>query len=98
MINDYLFPLLTKLQCEFTKGNSTRYFSLVLIENCFVVLDKRGCANITLTDFAKAFDCINYELIIVKPHGYSSISNSLKFTRGHLFNRIEDVNSFFSRW
>ena len=71
---------------------------MVLVEYCFVVLEQRGCANITLRDFSKAFDCINHGLLIVKPHGYSFIFDSLKFTRSHLFNRIEYVNSFFPGW
>ena len=53
-INEYFQPLFSKLQCGFRKGHSAQHCLLVLIEKCLKVLDKRGFADLLLTDLSKA--------------------------------------------
>ena len=99
-INEYFQPLFSKLQCGFRKGHSAQHCILVLIEKCRKVLDKRGFAGLLLTDLSKAFDCIDYELLIAKLHAYGFNIKSLEFIHSYLYDRIQRVksNSSFSHW
>ena len=95
-INDCFLPLFSKLQCRFRKGFNAQHCSLVLIEKCCEVLDKRGYAGVVLTDLSKAFDCINHELLLTKLHAYGFILESLTFIQSYLSNRIQSVKVNFS--
>ena len=74
-INEYFRPLFSKLQCGFCKGHNPQ---LVLIEKCCKVRDKRGFADLLLTDLSRAFDCIDDKLLIAKLHAYGFDINSLE--------------------
>ena len=82
-INDYFHPLFSRLQCEFRKELNAQHCLLVLVEKCREVLDKRGYAEILLTDLSKAFDCINHELLIAKLHTYGFSLESLTFIQSY---------------
>ena len=66
---------------------------LVLIEKCSEVLDKQGYAGILLTDLSKAFDCINYELLIAKLHDYGFSFESLTFIKAIYLTESKRLNS-----
>ena len=68
----------------------------ILVEKCREVLDKRGYAEILLTDLSKAFDCINHELLITKLRAYDFSLESLTFIQSYLTNRIQRVKINFS--
>ena len=90
-VNEYFQQLFSKLQCGFRKGHSAQHCLLVLIENCRKFLDKRGFAGLLLTDLSKAFDCIDYELLIAKLHAYGFNIKSLEFIHSYLYDRIQRV-------
>ena len=91
-----LFPIFSKLQCGFRKEFNAKHCLLVLVEEFREVLDKWGYAGILLNDLSKAFDCINYELLIAKLRAYGL--ESLAFIQSYLTNRIQRVkiNSSFN--
>ena len=93
-----LFPIFSKLQCGFRKEFNGQHCLLVLVETFREVLDKWGYAGILLNDLSKAFDCINYKLLIAKLHAYGL--ESLAFIQSYLTNRIQRVkiNSSFSEY
>ena len=99
-INEYFQPLFSKLQCGFRKGHSAQHCLLVLIEKCRKVLDKGGFAGLLLTDFSKAFDRIDHELLIAKLHAYGFSIKSLEFIHSYLYDRNQKVkiNSSLSHW
>ena len=71
---------------------------LVLFENMTKSIDSKGAACALLTDLSKAFDCLKYDLLIAKLHGFSHSSLQLVFD--YLSNRKQRVkiDATFSEW
>ena len=88
------------MQCGFRKEFNAQHCLLVLVEKCREVLDKRRYAGILLTVLSKAFDCINHEPLIAKPHVGGFSFGSLTFIQSYLSNRIQRVkiNTSFSEY
>ena len=63
--------------CDYRKGFSTQTALVWLIEKWKHQLNKNGFAGAILMDFSKAFDTINYDLLIVKLHAYVFGENGL---------------------
>ena len=57
--------------CGFREGFSTENALLSLIEKWEKVLDNKGYGGKIQMDLLKAFDTINYDLLIAKLHVYS---------------------------
>ena len=95
-INDYFYSPFSKLQC----GLNAQRCLLVLVEKCREVFDRRGYAEILLTDLPKAFNCINHELLIAELHPYGFCLESLAFNQSYLTKRIQrsKINSSFSKY
>ena len=62
--------LLSSLLCGFRKGYNIQHALLRFLESCKMTLDKGGIAGALLMDLSKAFDYIDYELLIAKLHAY----------------------------
>ena len=64
------------------------------------ILDDKGYAGIVLMDLSKAFDTINYELLIAKLHAYGFTKEALTLIGGYLSDRWQHVkiNDTFSTW
>ena len=62
------------------------------------IMDQKQIAGALLTDLSKAFDCINYELLIAKLGVYGFNSTSLNFNSSYLTDRKQrtKVNNSFS--
>ena len=66
---------------------STQYALLTLIERWKFCLDKQGFDGVLLTDLSKAFDTINYELLIAKLHVYRFSADALEVLLSYLPDR-----------
>ena len=79
---------------------STQQALLSLIETCKKVLDTKGYGGAVLMDLSKAFDTINYDLILAELYEYGFTNKSLKLVKSYLTNRWQraKVNISFSSW
>ena len=86
--------------CGYRKGFSTQQALLSLIETCKKVLDTKGYGGAVLMDLSKAFDTINYDLILAELYEYGFTNKSLKLVKSYLTNRWQraKVNISFSSW
>ena len=58
-----------------------------LIQKWQQCLDKKGVVGTILMDLSKAYDCINYDLLLTKLDAYGFSYNSLTFLHSYLKNR-----------
>ena len=95
-INRFLSPFL----CGYRTGFSTQTALLLLIEKWKTMLDNKGYTGAILMDLSKAFDTINYELLIAKLNVYGFSNEALKLILSYLRNRKQrvKVNTTFSSW
>ena len=63
-------------------------------------LDNHGYAGSVIVDLSKAFDGINYELLIEKLHAYGLTKPLVKLVYSYLNNRSHrlNVNTSFTTW
>ena len=79
--NKFLSPLL----CGFRKRYSTQYALLNLLQKWKKALDEPdGIVGTLLMDLSKAYDCVNYELIIAKLATYGLNEGSLRLIQNYL--------------
>ena len=71
----------------YRKGLSTQNALLSLPEKWKETIDNKGFAGGVLMDLSMAFDTLNYELLIAKPHAYGFGKESLMLLLGYLSNR-----------
>ena len=76
-IYEYLNKILSKWQCGFCQGYSAQHCLLVMVEKWRQCLDNGGVSRTLIKDPSKAFDCILYDLLIVKLAAYGFNYNSL---------------------
>ena len=69
--------------CGFREGFSTENALLSLIEKWEKVLDNKGYGGAIQMDLLKAFDTINYDLLIAKLHVYSFSKEPLKLIKSY---------------
>ena len=64
------------------------------------ILDDKGFGGAVLLDLLKAFDALNYELLIAKPSPYGFSNESLKLIQSSLTNKQQRtrINKNFSKW
>ena len=66
----FMFEFLSKYQCGFRKGYSTKHCLLAMLEKWKSAVDKGKSFGALLTDLSKAFDCLPDELLLAKLHVY----------------------------
>ena len=90
----------SKSQCGFRKGFNAQHCLLTMVEKWRKTLDEGGKTGTVLTDLSKAFDCIDYNLLIAKLNAYGFEKRSLEFIHSYLTNRKQrtKVDSAFSSW
>ena len=74
--------------------------ALILLEKWKKSLDYQGYAGAVIMDLSKAFDSINYELLIGKLHAYGFTKLALKLVHSYPANRCHrtKINTTFSTW
>lgn len=65
-ISAYIFVRLSPLQHGFVRGRSTATNLMCLTQSIAETLDNSGQVDVIYTDFSKAFDSINHELLLHK--------------------------------
>ena len=82
------------------KKYSTQHALLSLLENWKKSIGNKGFLGGDLMDLSKAFDTLNYELLIVKLHAYGFGKESLMLISSYLSNRWQrtKINTSFSSW
>ena len=63
-INEYMDVFLSRHQCGFRKGYSTKQNLLATLEKWRSAVDNKKTFGVSLTDLSKAFDCLLHELLI----------------------------------
>ena len=96
----YINSVLSPYLCGYRKGYNAQSALITLIEKWRCILDKKGYAGAILMDLSKAFDTINYELLIAKLHAYGIQKDSLKLIQSYLTDRWQrtKINATFSSW
>ena len=71
-----------------------------MIETWKEVLDRKGYGGAVLMDLSKAFDTINYDLLLAKLHACGFTNKSLSLIKSYLTNRWQrtKVNTSCSTW
>ena len=99
-IGDYMEEVLSPYLCGYRKGYNAQHALLSLLEKWRISLDKGGYGGAILMDLSKAFDTINYDLLLAKLHAYGFDRNSLTLVKSYLTNRWQrtKINTSFSTW
>ena len=73
---------------------------MTLVENWRKRLDNKGFGGAMLMDLSKAFDTLNYDLLIAKLHAYGFQHDALTLLHSYLSKRWHrtKVNTSFSSW
>ena len=71
-----------------------------MLKVCKKVLDKEGYICAIFMDLSKAFDTLNYDLLIAKLGAYGFQTDALRYMKRYLANRKQRVraNKTFSEW
>ena len=93
-IDDFLSPYLF----GYRNGYSTEQCLTAMLEQWKKALDDRGTAGAILTDLSKAFDCLNYNLLLAKMEAYGFEKSALEFIQSYLKDRKQrtKINDSFS--
>ena len=67
-ISNHMERYFSKFLCSFRRGLSTQYCLLYMIEKIKKALDNSEHCGLLLTDLSKAFDCVQYDVLIAKMH------------------------------
>ena len=96
----YFEEILSKFQCGFRKGHGAQHSLIAMIEKWRKCVDNGQAFGALLTDLSKAFDCLNYELLISKLDAYGFDLNSKKLIYNYLTERMHRVkiNNQYSSW
>ena len=84
--NDYIEKYLSRYLCGYRKGYSPQHAMLYMIEKWREIRDKGGYAAAVLMDLSKAFDTINYKLLIAKLRAYGFDIPSLEIIFDYFTN------------
>ena len=85
------FNILSSIQHGFRTNHSTETASIEYVEHIKLELDKGHIPISIFMDLSKAFDTVNYDILLFKLKHYGFDENSLKFFRSYLLNRKQYV-------
>ena len=86
-ISEYFEPILSKFQCGFRKGYSAQHCLLAMLEKWKSAVANKETFGALLTDFSKAFDCLNHDLLLAKLNAYGFSLPALRMIQSYLSNR-----------
>ena len=86
--------------CGFRKNQNVQYSLLEMIENWKKQLDNDEKVEVIFMDLPKAFDMINYSLLLAKVKSYSFLNQALSLLQSYLSNKFQRsiINGSFSSW
>ena len=79
-----LVSFLSSCLCGYRTGFNTQHALLTLVEDWRKSLDNKGFGGAILMDLSKAFDTLNYNLLIAKLHAYGFQHGALKLLHSYL--------------
>ena len=96
----YFNQILSKHQCGFRQGQSTKNNLLLMVEKLKKSLDNSGVAGMLLTGLWKVFDCLRHHLLIAKLAAYGFYQPSRCFIFSCLSGRTQrtKVNNAYSSY
>ena len=94
----FINEILCSYMSGYRKGYNTQYALMCYLKTGKKSLDNHGYAGLVIMDISKAFDTINYELLIAKLHAYGFTNPALKMVYSYLKNRWHrtKINTTFS--
>ena len=81
--SSFFEDIFSKHQCGFGKDFNAQQCLLKLLENWKNTFDKDKMFSALLSDFSKAFDCLNYELLIAKLSAYALTLPAFKLVHNY---------------
>ena len=99
-IAPYMEEFMSPYLCGFRKGFSTQHALIALIEKWKSSLDQKGYAGSILMDLSKAFDTLDYDLLLAKLHAYGFDKQALSMIKSYLKDRWQrtKINTAYSSW
>ena len=99
-LNRYMQNKFSKYLADFRENHNTQNSLFKMIQSWKVRLYNGSEVGVIIMDLSKAFDCLNYELLLAKLKTYSVDSNSVNFIESYLTNRLQrcKINNSFSEW
>ena len=82
-----------ELQYGFLRGKSTTSQLLHVLQQFLNVLEQKNQVDIVYLDFAKAFDKVSHNLLLVKLHNFGIRGNLLQWFRDFLSGRFQRVTA-----
>jgi hypothetical protein len=90
-IIDHLSNQLYSLQYGFQSGKSTTSQLLYVLHEIHNILEKRAQFDTVYLDFAKAFDKVSHDLLLVKLHNFGIRVNLLRWFGVYLSGRLQRI-------
>ena len=87
----FMEPVISIYLCGFRKGYTTQHALMRLIAKYREALVKNGHAGALFMDLSKAFDSLDHDLLIAKPHAYGSSRSALALIYSYLNVRKQRV-------
>ena len=84
---------LSHLLCGFRKSYSTQHVLLKFLELVKTMVDSGGFVVAPLMDLSKAFNSLNYELLLAKLHAYGFGRSAILLIHSYLSNRRQMVKT-----
>ncbi|CAB3995716.1 Hypothetical predicted protein [Paramuricea clavata] len=88
---DHISSKLNELQYGFQRGKFTTSQLLHVLHNIHKMLEKRCQVDTIYLDFAKAFDKVSHDLLLVKLHNFGIKGNLLRWFKNYLSGRFQRV-------
>lgn len=84
--------LLSDCQYGFRPGKSTTSAIMNIVDHSLEAFENRESVSLVLCDLSKAFDCVPYDILLMKLSHYGMTEDSLKLIKSYLGNRLQYVS------